>query len=123
MPPGRISRSELEADNFYEGAGGQWYRTHNYGNGDAADNHTHLIGTMAAVGYDPVRNPHPPEVLTVERIELKIRLTGRDIRRVWLLRTPEGDFLMPHHDQGINLEEVRTARRLFDALPRSLNAE
>ncbi|MCF3946567.1 hypothetical protein AiwAL_09030 [Acidiphilium sp. AL] len=123
MPPGRISRLELEADNFHEGAGGQWYRDHNYGNRDVGDNHTHLIGVMRTFGYDPVTNPRPPEILVVDRIEFKIRLAGRNVCRVWLIKTTEGDFLMPVLPRGINTEEARIARRLFDALPSSLSAE
>ena len=123
MPPGQISRSDLQDENFYVGAAGQWYRDHNWGNGDAGDNHTHLIGAMQQVGYHPVNNPHPPQVLVVNQIELKIRLTGRGIKRIWLVRTQAGDFLMPHLPEGTNNEEAAIARRLFDALPRSLNAE
>jgi hypothetical protein len=121
--PGQIGTAELLAMNFYVGAGGQWYRNNSSGNGDHGDNHTHLIGTESAPGYNPTTNPNPATVLTVSKIEFKIRLAGRPIKRVWLIRTPDGDFLMPHMPQDLNAEERRIARNLYDVLPPALSAE
>lgn len=121
--PGQILTNKLKELNFHQGAGGQWYRAHSSGNGDPSDNHTHLIGTSSTPGYDPVRNPKPDELLTVTDVEFKIRLTGQDISRVWLVRTVEGDFLMPHHRPGTSKEVARIARQLYDALPSELSAE
>ena len=123
MPAGWISKSDLLELNFYPGAGGQWYRNFSGGNGDSSDNHTHLIGAMKQPGYDPSKNTKPAEVLQVDKIEFKMRFDGRGIQRVWLVQTPEGDFLLPHLASTLNVEEATLARRLFDALPPSLNAQ
>jgi hypothetical protein len=123
MPPGQIAVQELLDQNFHLGAGGQWYRDHNYGNRDVGDNHTHLIGDTITPGYHPVTNRNPAQVLTVSKIELKIRLEGRPVTRVWLIRAVAGDFLLPHHGPGVNREEATIARRLYDALPSVLVAE
>lgn len=123
MPAGQILVQALLDQNFHVGAGGQWYRDHNSGNGDVGDNHTHLIGDESSPGYDPVNNRNPARLLSVSKVELKIRLAGREITRVWLLRTPSGDFLMPHHGPSVNKEEAQIARRLYDALPSVLVAE
>ena len=119
----RLSFAQLQEYNFHPGAGGQWYRNSNWGNGDVADNHTHLIGVTVQPAYHPVNNPNAPAFLDVNQIELKIRCNNRPITRVWLVQTAHGDFLLPQYNSGVGPEEKQVARRLYDALPNELRAE
>jgi len=54
--------------NFSKGAGaGNWYSPN-----ESSDLHVHLIGMTKNPGYDPVKNPNPPPVLMVKKVELKV---------------------------------------------------
>ena len=125
MPLISVSAAGLQELNFTEGASGQWYRTHSRGNGDPSDNHTHLIGRNWSEGYDPSRRGSGIAKLEVEKVEFKIRCTGRPIMRVWLVRMADGDFKLPIFAQihGLNGEEREIARALYDVLPAKLRAE
>ncbi|MEI6162574.1 MAG: hypothetical protein WCP77_22310 [Roseococcus sp.] len=120
-----ITADELKDLNFSEGASGQWYRTHARGNGDPSDNHTHLIGRNWSDGYDPSRRGSGIAKLEVEKVEFKIRCTGRGIMRVWLVRMTEGEFKLPIFAaiHGLNQEEREIARALYDVLPSKIRAE
>lgn len=125
MPLISMTIDELKELNFHPGAGGQWYRDHSRGNGDPSDNHTHLIGRNHTEGYDPSRRGSGIDTLQVEKIEFKMRLTGRGIMRVWLVRMTDGTFKLPifAQIQGLNAEEREVARALYDVLPSKLRAE
>jgi hypothetical protein len=85
---------------------------------------TTALATATTVITTPTSSAlNPPQAITVSKIEFKIRLAGRPIKRVWLIRTPDGDFLMPHMPQDLNAEERRIARNLYDVLPPALSAE
>jgi|SRR5262245_11767919 len=63
-----IPHTQLKATyHFSKAAGGQWYNP-----AGSSDHHVHLIGKNYSPGYDPVKNPRAPEVLSVEKVELKV---------------------------------------------------
>ena len=67
MPYIDIAHADLTKLGFVKGAGGNWYAPN-----EDSDFHVHLIGTNRSPGYDPVKNPHPPEVYMVKKVELKV---------------------------------------------------
>jgi hypothetical protein len=69
---------------FTKDSGGQWYNPTEDG-----DFHVHLIGLNRSPGYDPVKNPNPPEVLTVKKVELKVT----EKYRWWGDIQPDGRFI------------------------------
>lgn len=83
MPNIDIKHTDLNRYHFVKGAGGQWYNP-----GEESDFHVHLIGTNRSPGYDPVKNPNPPEVLMVKKVELKV--TQRNLW--WGDIQPDGTF-------------------------------
>jgi hypothetical protein len=96
MPLISMSHSDLKDLGYVDDAGGQWYK---YPDGCPenmrGDNHVHLIGKSSSPGYDPVRNRNPAKILTVEKVELKMRFDRRNIQRVWLIRQESGVFSLP----------------------------
>jgi hypothetical protein len=68
---------------FAKGAGGHWYNPT-----EDSDFHVHLMGLNRSPGYDPVKNPNPPEVLTVKKVELKVTQKNR----WWGDIQPDGRF-------------------------------
>ena len=70
--------------NFSKGAGaGNWYSQN-----ESSDVHVHLIGLTKNPGYDPVKNPNPPPVLAVKKVELKVT----ENHRWWGDIQPDGTF-------------------------------
>lgn len=91
-----ITHSDLRTRfNFVKGEGGQWYSPN-----EDSDYHVHLMGRNRSPGYDPVKNPNPPEVLTVQRIELKVSEKHRSFGTI----QPDGRFLftLPTHWGVVN---------------------
>lgn len=127
MPLIRMTRKELESFGLKK-SHSQWYRDHDFGNGDPTDNHIHLIGIIRHVGFVDNDPNSGQEVLDVQEVEFKMNRGRRgdysSIRRVWLCRTVKGDFLLPIMPQNrLNWFERNIARQLYSELPAPLRAE
>jgi hypothetical protein len=124
MPLISILHSELIKLGYVDDAGGQWYKYPEGCPDDMkGDNHVHLIGKTSSPGYDPVRNRNPAKVLTVEKIELKLRFLNRNIQRVWLIRQEGGSFSLPIKVPNyLNQAEIDFAVTLYDDVPAKLKS-